>query len=392
MADKQWRSLTTSTVTEVAQVETITITAASTSTTATWTITLTDDDGSSATVTYTEDGSPTVAEIATGLFNNWNASTQPDIARITAANPSSGVLTLTADTAGRPVSISVSDDDDGTHTQSTSTSNRGVNDYGDTANWPTDAIPTTGDDVVFLGAAGALYGLNQSAAAIGDFEVTPNYSGSLGRIEDGIFHYLRIDPNSMTVEGSSQRVLLDVGSAAIAPLIRHNGGKDGTGLHRVYLKGSAITTLSIEKGDVGIAVNEGETTTITTLEQSYVSNANSDTNVELGSGVTITTVNQDGGNLMMRCAATTVNVGANAEFESAGSGAVTTLNVYGEARVGSSGTVGTANVWGTLDARGATVTNINPKSGGTLIIDDSTTVTNPAYQADAPGDFTVRRV
>src|SRR5690606_24774850 len=116
-------------------------------------------------------------------------------ARITAANPSGGTMTFTSDTVGRPHAISIADNDDGTHSGPTiSTVNRGNSDYGDTRNWPTDAIPTTSDDVIIRGRVDILYGLNQSSVGIGDFRVMPDHTAKIGRIEDGIFHYLRIDP------------------------------------------------------------------------------------------------------------------------------------------------------------------------------------------------------
>lgn len=372
MAINRWIN---NTGTEVAQVRTFTITADSTSNTAVWTFTLTMDDGSTTTVTYTEDGSPTVAEIATGLYNAWNAATHPAVARITAANPSSGVVTLTADTAGVPFTVTLADSDDGTHTESNTTANVGNNDYGTAQNWSLNAVPASTNDVVIGGptsgqSVSILYGLNQSSVDIAAFNVQKDYNGQIGREEDGKSYYLRIDPDTVDYQGASNLALIDIGSANISPQIECNGSAL-TGKFALYLKGSNIATLEVRKGKVGVAPLTGETTTVATLLVSFISNALSDSDVTVGSGVTLTTVTQSGGKLDLRCAATTVTTAANSECTTNGTGAITTWHAYGKIYPNSTGTVTTLNLFGvcdeTRDRSARTISTTNAKPGSELV-------------------------
>lgn len=393
MATVYWRNAS---YTEVAQVVDFTITAASTSNTAVWTLTITLDDGSTATVTYTEDGSPTTTEIAAGLTAAWNASNNPDIARITASDPSAGVCRLTADTAGRPFSVALADDDDGTHTQTTVTANKGVNDWGTASNWSGDAVPVNDDDVIIPGAASGnavaiLYGLNQSSVTLDDVYVQKDYNANIGRIENGVYYYLRIDPDTFDYRASSALAIIDIGAANISPYIEANGTA-GTNKHALYLKGSNIATLEIRKGSVGIAALPGETATVATLLCSYLTNATSDVTLVVGAGVTLTTLTQSGGTCTLNCAATTVTNAAGTTLTTDGTGAITTLNVYGTTYANSTGTVGTTNLYGTLDTSkdrsSRTFTTINAKVGGVLKrISSGITLTTLNMPTD-PGSFT----
>lgn len=390
--------------TEVAQVVTTTINSASTSTTAVWTLTLTLDDGSTKTVTYTEDGSPTVTEIAAGLVAAWNASTDPDISKITAANPSAGVLTLTADTAGVPFSIALADDDDGTHTQEATTANVGNNDWNTARNWSTGTVPVNSDDVVFQGPASGnsvavLYGLNQSSVTLANVYFRKDYNGQIGRFENGKAYYLRLDPDAFEYKASSSLALIDLTTAAIAPYVEANGNA-GSNRHALYLKaGSNLTTLTVKKGNVGLAVLPGETTTVATILCSYLTNQSSDVNLTVGSGVSLTTLTQNGGACELRCAATTATCSTGATLTTSGSGAIGTLNVFGTVYSNSSGTVTTIN-WrlGNLDfsrdktARTVTTLNILTPADGTATLPvitchDNITFTNKPVPPTPQGAY-----
>lgn len=391
--------------TEVAQVKTFTITADSTANDAVWTLTMTLDDGSTATVSYTEDGSPTVAEIATGLYNAWNASTHPAISRITATNPSSGVVVLTADTAGVPFSVALADTGDGTHTEADTTANVGNNDWGTARNWSLNAVPVATDDIVISApASGACvaikYGLNQSSVALDEFVVDKSFNADIGRIEDGRVFYLRIDPNSLDYKSSSNFAAIDIGSANISPQIECYGFP-ATGRHALYLKGSNIATLEVKRGNVGVAPNTGETTTVATLLCSYLENPQSDVTLKVGSGVTLTTLTQSGGNCELGCAATTVSVSEGATLTTVGTGAITTLNVNGTVYPNSTGTITTINLYsGVLDFRRDTSTrtvttlNILPRQeqGPKIYYRTAVTLTNAPVVPTQTGAFSWQTV
>lgn len=244
-------------------------------------------------------------------------------------------------------------------------------DYSVTTNWSLGAVPTTGDDVIIQGSVSITAGLNQSAVAIDEFTVDPSYSGLIGTIDA----YLRIDPDSFQFAGTG-KAFIDVGAAAISPTIR-NTATPSTGQMGLYLKGSALATLTVNKGTVGVAVLAGETSSVTTTNCLFTTNQNSDSSVTLGTGVTATTVNQSGGTTDIRCAATTINV-SGGTMTTSGSGAVTTMNVTGgTVYSNSTGTITTLNANGgtvdftrSLTARTVTTTNF---AGGdtTLKADDA---------------------
>lgn len=359
MANTFWRHPAD---TDVAQVWKGTIT--TTTNGHTYTVTITDDDGTTAAITYTVVNPPdtTTTLVATGFITAWNASTNPLVSRFTASQ-SSGQVILTSDTAGNPAVFSTSGSGTWSGTGNT-TANSGNNDYATAKNWYLDAVPASTNDVLFeAGSVAVKYSLNQSAVDIADFRVMPGCSSQFGRFDLGIGHYLRIDPDLFRYEGSGSLAMFDIGSAAISPYIAATGSPATTGRHTVYIKGSAIASLFVDKGNVGIAQLDGDTATITTLYIGYVSTQASDANVTVGSGTTLTTLNQNGGVCELKAAATTVTVAAGStSFTTSGSGAITTLNVYGgTVYLNSTGTITTINIYD-----GATVYLSKNRAGRTV--------------------------
>lgn len=378
--------------TAVAQVQTVTITAASSANNSTWSATLTLSDGTTAVATYTEDGSPTVAEIATGLYTAWAASTNPFIQEVTATNPSSGVVVFTGATAGRPFSIAVTCSGDGTKTSTATTANVGSNDYGTARLWSLDAVPTSSDNVVITsGTTDILYTLNQSAVSIGAFTVNSGYSGKIGRFDNGLPFYLRIAPTSFNYQGSSQRALFDLGSSNIGGTINASGSSL-SGYYQVYLKGSNLATWVIQKGTVAIAMNYGETSTISKVQTPEPTGSNTPT-VYIGSGTTLTTVDAGSGTIYQQCASTTTTCGTDATLYTSGSGAITTVNAYGTSYLSSSGTITTLNAYGTVDfskdRTARTVTTLNAYAGCKITLGSWITLTNGIAFGANPGSFTI---
>lgn len=379
MANTSWRH---SANTEVAQVWKGTIT--TTTNGHTYTVTMTDDDGNTAAITYTVVNPPdtTTTLVATGFITAWNASLNPLIAQFTASQ-SSGQVILTADTAGIPATFSTS----GTGTWSgtgNTTSCVGNSDYATTANWALDAVPASTNDVLFLaGSVSAKYSLNQSAVDIADFRVFKGCSSQFGRFDKGLGHYLRIDPDLFRYEGNGTLAMFDIGSANISPYIAAYGSPSATGYHTVYIKGSNIATLTINKGNVGIAPLDADTATVATLNVGYDSTLATDSTVTVGSGVTLTTLNQTGGTVYLNCAATTVTNSASTTLYTSGSGAITTLNAYGTCYLNSTGTITTLNCYGTVDLTQSkaarTITTINLYPGSTLRYNSAITFTNKPF-------------
>lgn len=347
----------------------------------TWTFTFTDDDGTTQTVTFTDDGSPTVAEVATGCYEAWEAATHPALARISATNPSDGVVKLTADTAGIPFTVTLAASGTGTVSTEDTVANVGNNDGSLDRNWSQNDAPDTGDDLIFEpGNVSWKYGLNQSGVAIADFKVQQGCQSEYGRFEYGKFHYLRIDPDSFDYRGSGGLNLFDIGSANINMYVEAYGSQTANGRHVVYLKGSDIATLEVAKGNVGVAVLDADTATVATILCGLLENPQADVNLTIGSGVTLTTLTQSAGSCTLRCAATTVSVYPGATLYTEGTGTIGTLHIYegGTAYLKSSGTITTMNLFGTADfsrdLTAKTVTTLNHKKGGTLVKHDNITV------------------
>lgn len=308
MANPNWRNQN---ATQTSRVRSFTITAASSGLSDDWTATVTLDDNTTFTVVYTEDGSPTTTEIAAGLHAAWQASTHPESKRITSTNPSAGVWTLTG-TSGRPFTVALSAEVDGTFTETT-TAGVSNSDYAQASNHSTDAVPVASDNVTIGGpgpnqqAASILYGLYQETVTIDAFKTLAEYTGQIGRIEDGKAFYLVVDPDSFDFRSTGQLNLINLTDAAIAGFIK-SSAQPTQGRKAIYLLGSALTTWEIAKGSVGIAAFPNETATIATLLVSFDQNQGSDCDIELGSGLTLTTLTQSGGKVLQRCASTTTSV------------------------------------------------------------------------------------
>ncbi len=396
MATNRWLNRTS---TEVAQVWKGTVT--TTTNAHTYILTLTLDDGTTAAITYAVANPPdtTVTLVAAGIIAAWNASTHPAISRITATQDAGQVI-LTADTAGVPFSVAAT----GTGTWSgtgNTTANVGIYDYGTARNWSLNAVPISTDNVVISGPASGgeclaiKYGLNQSSVAINAFNVTRDYTADIGRFEDGTGYYLRVDPDSMDYRGASQLALIDIGSANIPPQIEVYG-QASTGKHALYIKGSNISTLEVKKGNVGVAMLTGDTATVATVLCSYLENPQSDVDMKIGSGVTLTTLTQSGGKCELGCAATTVSVSADGVLTTVGTGTIATLNVNGKVFPCSTGAITTVNLYaGILDfrpdrsARTVATLNILPRAdqGPTIYSHPTITYTNQPIVPTTTGAF-----
>ncbi len=346
--------------------------------------------------------SSTLATVADAIATAWNAlsaTEYPAFAEITAAGQADGTFTLTAETAGVDFSVTLTTTESGggaadaqTFEQADTTANAGPNDYGTASNWSGNAVPVVGDDVVLENSTDdILYGLAQSpdltsftkkASFTGDIGLPRTNASGYAEYRD---QYLQIDATTVTLEqgdgDGSGRVKIDSGSVLTALTVYGNGTRAETDLPAILWKGThASNTVTVNKGDLGIAVFAGETATVLTLMLGYVNNPASDAKVLVGSGVTLGTVNKNGGDLETLSDVTTVNqsAGTVAVGEDA---AVTTLNLDGgRCRYNSSGTLAMANISGGAvldfrqDGRGRTVTHCNVYEGGS-VFDPAETVT-----------------
>jgi len=171
------------------------------------------------------------------------------------------------------------------------------------ANWSPSGVPATTDNVRFpAGSASitaALTALNNTALGgpLGAVIFEPGFSGTVGDSTTNMqFTCTRFEFSGTGL------AYIDLEASAIAPQIFATAGAS-TGSRGLYLIGSALTTLNVESGSVGIAYRSGETSTVATV-RAYGPSAD----VVVGSGTTLTTFYQTAGNSIINCAATTVTL------------------------------------------------------------------------------------
>lgn len=231
-------------------------------------------------------------------------------------------------------------------------------------------IPQTAENVRIPSGAGSITSnLDQSSVAINDFIREEGHQGTIGTA----IGYLRIDPDRFEHSGSGA-AWIDIGTAAISPQVISTA-RANTGLRGLNLRGTAIATLNILSGDVGLASLPGELSTATTVRV-----LGDSTTLWIGNGVTLTTLNQYAGEVRLRCGATTVLVFKGKHYTEE-NGAITTATLRGgEFFANSTGTITTFNLYGgTLDLQksGATrtITTLNKYRGSSKILRNKEAVT-----------------
>lgn len=335
-------------------------------------------NGKTLTVSATDTSATTTA---TAIAAAWNALTATagyqEFAEIT-ASPNAGVVTLTADTAGLPftVTVSTTESDDGaadnqTFVKSNVTASAGPNHWDTPSNWSTGAIPVNSDTPIIENSdIDILYGLDQSSVALSSLTIAASYTGKIGLPDRNILvqaaqyeeyrtKYLTIQCSSTTIgDGAgtgSDRIKINNLSTQAALTVRTT--RTGSGFYAVHWKGThSSNTVSVSGGSVAIAPVPSETATVSALD------VTGGASILVGSGVTLTTVTTSGGAVSLSAAATTLN--QTGGILSHYAGAITTANVDG----------------GELhEYSGATVTTYNVSTGGRLDFSKSNkarTVTN----------------
>ena len=238
-------------------------------------------------------------------------------------------------------------------------------------------IPQATEHVRIPANAGSISSnLDQSAAAVGDFVVESGYAGTIGATTG----YLIIDPDAFRFEGTGQ-AFIDLYSAAISPRVLTTGTAQ-TGERGLYLRGSALSVVSIHGGSVGLAVRPGEIATATTVRI-----LGTDASVWLGSGVTLTNLHQWEGNSVIRCGApTTIIYGGTMTLEESAAVSRSVAQLGGYFTWNSSGTIAAYNMYGgTFDMQRSgvarTLTAFNKFRGSLTILRNKEAVT---YTAETP--------
>lgn len=257
--------------------------------------------------------------------------------------------------------------------------------YSTAGNWSPSGVPAAGENVRIPAGSGSITsGLDQSAVEIGYFIVEEGYTGTIGVAgsNGGLPTYLQIDCDRFEYAGGTKS-WIDVTDSAI-PIEVKKTAPGGTGTRGLYLKGSAITTLSVMAGSVGLAVHHTETSTATTIRV-----CGDSASVWAGAGVTLTNFYMTRGSGEMRCSASTGVTIHGGTFRSTEVGTIGTLTIDGgTAYPESTGTITTLNAdGGTVDFTGSsesrTVTTFKQNPGSTVIYDPAViTMTNRSAPDD----------
>lgn len=252
---------------------------------------------------------------------------------------------------------------------------------------PTDfvgfkTIPQAGDSVVLNEEAtkDIALGLDQGAVSLAGFIATPGFSKKVGTsLLD-----LRIVCTSFEWAGSGQGYV-DLTTSAISPVVKSTTTPgNGQGL---YLKGSALVTVSVEGGSVGVAARPGETATVTTVRALGPNSV-----VLCGVGASITNGETLQGTLTFRCGATTLRCHGGT-LTTLGTGVVTTVHVFaGTCVLSSSGTITTVNCNGGItdfiqSGVSRTVTTLKQNPGATVAYDPNVLTITTRSAPDSPTRF-----
>jgi hypothetical protein len=242
------------------------------------------------------------------------------------------------------------------------------NDWSVTGNWEGGVVPVSTDDVYIpAGSASITAGLNQSAVTLTSLTIEQGFDQNIGS-SDG---YLQVGTSALSVDCDGGEQYIDVGASTPSPVIE-NTGSSSSGTRAFNILGSAIGTLSVNGGSVGVAIAGDETSTVTTIRLL-------DGDLYVGEGTTLTTLYVSGGAALQGCSSTTTEIHGGS-IETIRSGTISTLNVYGgSATPNSSGTITTLNLYGgqcdfTQSGVARTVTTTN-----VLAYDPADLLTDPEF-------------
>ena len=348
---------------------------------------------------------------ATALSTAWNASTHPWATPIT-ASAATDTVTLTADTAGVPYTVTTSESG-GAGTigdPSITTASAGANDWSTALNWSDSAVPAGGDTVILANnSVNICWGLAQSAVTLAELRIEKTYTGKIG-LDWKVFAtsingettvstkheyratYLAVSATLLNVgqhfgpgnPNGSSRIKIDLGSnASTATIFGTAQSPSETGLGAVRLKNvHATSEIHVRSAPGGVSLAgdvPGETSTVSLVS---VSDQTTASRVMIGSGVTITTYRQDGGTNVLQAAATVTTVTVNGgTLTMEGDYTVTTGNVN-DGTVIDNHIKTAAAAWTTLNHNGGTIdvqqsnrtrtwTTLNLSNKGTLKADGS---------------------
>lgn len=365
--------------------------------------------GSSKTVVLTIGSLVTLAQVCTSLVQAFSSISFTDTtATVTPVVGGQGItefkeqaattdgvtkVFLTGRTAGNtvPVFSIATSSGSGTVAIAHTRTATGPNDWNNTMNWDTGAVPVTGDDVILDRPISFTQGLAQSGVTLASLTITNrfNSASNIGlQVRNPIGYEewrpteLAIGATAVTITTGSGIIKINYGTVQNASIVFSTGSASEIGRSACQLRGThasnALTVLSLSansnSADVGWGSN-GETATLATLRQDAGT-------VTTGQNVTLTTITKNGGTLYTNGAFTTLTNLGDVYFY--GVSTATTITHNG-------GTINdfTTSTWTTLNLNNSAVANfdghVSAKTVTTLNQNDSTVIVNTAQRVTANG-------
>jgi len=250
------------------------------------------------------------------------------------------------------------------------------------ANWSPSGVPAGGDSVYMRGSQDITDGLDQSLIALDDFVVEKSYSGKLGTSAAALQVGITSSTGRVEYSGSGESYI-DVGGSTIDVTI-HTTGAAAVGKHGLYIQGTAIGTLSVEGGNVGISLQApGDASTITTLRALGG-------HVTGGEGLTVTNVDVGGSAILeLRAGCSDLDIRSGTVTTSAAAGISSSVTLWGGVLIhNGTGTIASAIIQGgELDvSQGGLVTTVSSLklNEGSFIYDPESVTVTSIVEADHP--------
>ena len=269
-------------------------------------------------------------------------------------------------------------------------------DWSVAGNWSPSGVPASADNVYLQNSSqGVTAGFDQAAIVLASLNIAQSYTGAFTDYLNIGAALVRIGYNdgpTASLAGSTA-IMLDLDDTVdttTAVTIENSGQSATVGIPTIRIKElpDASSTVSVRKGSVGVGFDTGDITTLGSVNITSVDNPRADAKVYIGSGVTLTTLNKQGGDCVLGCAATTVT-NTEGTLKTVGSGAITTMHADGgNITSNSTGTITTLNADGGVtdflkSSAARTVTTINVNGVGQVKLDPNVvTVTNAIASTD----------
>lgn len=268
-------------------------------------------------------------------------------------------------------------------------------DWSEASNWSPSGVPEANDNVTLRDNSQDIDdGLDQSAIRLATLNIEQSYTGKIETALQIQADTINIGQNflsSQSPAGSSKLVLAlgTNGSGEDVPVVNiYNSGTPSSSTNKPAIELTGEFNLNVRKGSVGCALGIGETAVIASLQTGYVTSAETDVKLFLGSGVTLSSFTQIGGTNIIQCGLSTLEV-ILGTLTIEGSGAIGTIALKGgNIKPHSTGAIttltitnGHANFLGSSNAR--TVSTLNISGAGQISLDPDVVTISTFNVADA---------